>query len=102
MPLVAYAEDLPIVRRYWRTAFNKQAAREASLTVPNLHAVVSADRAKGLTPGVIFVLRNVDADENINRGNRLHPHYLVYLDNNGTVIADHTERAMDEGRDVRH
>lgn len=42
VPLVAYAEDLPIVRRYWRTAFNKQAAREASLTVPNLHAVVSA------------------------------------------------------------
>lgn len=55
-----------------------------------LHAVVPADRAKGLTPGVIFVLRNVDADESINRGNRLHPHYLVYLDNNGTVIADHT------------
>uniref|UniRef100_A0A6J6A172 Unannotated protein n=1 Tax=freshwater metagenome TaxID=449393 RepID=A0A6J6A172_9ZZZZ len=45
----------------------------------------------GLLPGVLFALRNVHADETINRGNRLHPHYLVYLDDNGTVIADHTE-----------
>ncbi|MGW6375000.1 helicase-related protein [Rhodococcus sp. NPDC055112] len=56
-----------------------------------LHAVVPADPAKGLKPGVIFALRNVNADENINRGNRLHPHYLVYLDEDGNVIADHTE-----------
>ena len=27
----------------------------------------------------------------INRGNRLHPYYLVYLDDDGKVIADHTE-----------
>jgi hypothetical protein len=45
----------------------------------------------GLFPGVIFALRNVDADERLNRGNRLHPHYLVYLDNHGNVIADHSE-----------
>ena len=61
-------------------------------TLPKgLHAVVPADRAKGLQPGVIFALRNVDADENLDRGNRLHPHYLVYLDEGGSVIADHTE-----------
>ena len=46
---------------------------------------------KGLRPGVLFALRNVNADETINRGNRLHPHYLVYLDDDGNVIADHTE-----------
>ena len=56
-----------------------------------LHAVVPADPSKGLKPGVLFVLRNVEADESINRGNRLHPHYLVYLDDLGNVIADHTE-----------
>ena len=56
-----------------------------------LHAVVPADPAKGLRPGVIFALRNINADETINRGNRLHPHYLVYLDDDGNVIADHTE-----------
>lgn len=61
-------------------------------TLPKgLHAVVPSDRAKGLKPGVIFALRNVDADESIDRGNRLHPHYLVYLDEGGNVIADHTE-----------
>jgi SNF2 family DNA or RNA helicase len=61
-------------------------------TLPKgLHAVVPADRAKGLKPGVIFALRNVDAYENADRGNRLHPHYLVYLDEGGSVIADHTE-----------
>ncbi|NIJ05506.1 helicase-related protein [Frigoribacterium faeni] len=56
-----------------------------------LHAVVPADPAKGLQPGVIFALRNVNADETINRGNRLHPYYLVYLDEFGNVVADHTE-----------
>jgi helicase domain-containing protein len=56
-----------------------------------LHAVISADPSKGLHPGVIFALRNLTAGEDINRGNRLHPHYLVYLDNQGKVIANHTE-----------
>nr|WP_227463758.1 helicase-related protein [Nocardioides lijunqiniae] len=61
-------------------------------TLPKgLHAVVPSDRPKGLKPGVIFALRNVDADQSIDRGNRLHPHYLVYLDEAGNVIADHTE-----------
>lgn len=62
-----------------------------------LHAVIPASPAKGLKPGVIFALRNVNADDTQlsgksgNRGNRLHPHYLVYLDDQGNVIADHTE-----------
>lgn len=56
-----------------------------------LHAVVPADPVKGLHPGVIFALRNVNADNSINRGNRLHPYYLLYLGEDGHVIADHTE-----------
>ena len=56
-----------------------------------LHAVIPADPEHGLPPGVIFALRNVNADEHINRGNRLHPHYLVYLDDQGEVVANHTE-----------
>ena len=56
-----------------------------------LHAVVPAQSAIGLEPGVLFALRNVNADERMNRGNRLHPHYLVYLGDDGKVIADHTE-----------
>lgn len=42
VPLVTYAEDLPIVRRYWRNVFGKQLSASAALTVPNLHAVLSA------------------------------------------------------------
>ncbi|MFN8027110.1 MAG: helicase-related protein [Acidimicrobiia bacterium] len=56
-----------------------------------LHAVVPAEPSLGLQPGVLFALRNVNADASIHRGNRLHPHYLVYLDNDGNVVADHHE-----------
>ncbi|MCC2333613.1 helicase-related protein [Cellulomonas wangsupingiae] len=65
-----------------------------------LHAVVPARLDLGLRPGVIFVLRNLTADERINRGNRLHPHYLVYLSDDGEVVADHTEvkRLLDLAR----
>ena len=60
-------------------------------TPKGLHAVVPAQPEKGLRPGALFVLRNINADEHLNRGNRLHPHYLIYLDDHGEVIADHTE-----------
>lgn len=56
-----------------------------------LHTVVPAAPDKGLHPGAIFALRSRSADESINRGNRLHPHYLVYLSDDGNVIADHTQ-----------
>ncbi|OLT43328.1 helicase [Serinicoccus sp. CNJ-927] len=56
-----------------------------------LHAVVPSDQAKGLQPGVIFALRSVDDQVKVNRHNRLHPHYLVYLGTDGDVVADHTE-----------
>ena len=56
-----------------------------------LHAVVPADPARGLQPGVIFALRSVDEQVKVNRHNRLHPHYLVYLSTDGDVVTDHTE-----------
>lgn len=45
VPMVTYAEDLPIVRRYWRSVFGKQLTARAALTVPNLYAVLSAVNA---------------------------------------------------------
>ncbi|MEU6236505.1 LysR family transcriptional regulator [Kitasatospora sp. NPDC047058] len=42
VPLVAYAEDLPIVRRYWRHVFGRRLDCRAALTVPDLRGVVSA------------------------------------------------------------
>jgi DNA-binding transcriptional LysR family regulator len=42
LPLVAYAEDLPILRRYWRSEFGRRPPNEASLVVPDLRAVLAA------------------------------------------------------------
>jgi len=56
-----------------------------------MNAVVPADPARGLTPGVMFTLRNRNNGVNINQHNRLHPYYLIYIGQNGEVIADHTE-----------
>ncbi|WP_135611469.1 helicase-related protein [Methanococcoides sp. AM1] len=56
-----------------------------------LHAVVPSNPEIGLVPGVIFTLRNRNSDVNVNQHNRLHPYYLVYIDNDGEVITDHTQ-----------
>ena len=49
-----------------------------------IHAVV-----KGEKPGVVFVLKNVNEEINIDHQNRLHPFYLLYIGEDGTVISDH-------------
>ncbi|MHB1620076.1 MAG: helicase-related protein [Sulfuricella sp.] len=56
-----------------------------------MNAVVAADPARGLPPGAMFTLRNRNNGVNINQHNRLHPYYLIYIGENGEVIADHTE-----------
>ena len=61
-------------------------------SIPNgMHAVVPAVADKGLNPGVIFTLRNRNQSVNINQHNRLHPYYMVYIANDGEIIADHSE-----------
>ncbi|MFI1719085.1 LysR family transcriptional regulator [Streptomyces sp. NPDC053513] len=42
VPLVAYAEDLPIARRYWRHVFGARLTRPAAVTVPDLRGVLAA------------------------------------------------------------
>jgi hypothetical protein len=54
-----------------------------------LHAVVGS--SKNLESGVIFVLKNVNSSVNINKLNRLHPYYLVYMKMNGELILNHVE-----------
>ena len=69
--------------------------------LPNgMHAVVPAAPERGLVPGVIFALRNRNDGVNINRQNRLHPYYLVYVANAGTVVVNHTDakRLLDLAR----
>ncbi len=61
-------------------------------TVPNgLHTVVPADEEKGIHPGVIFVLRNINDELNPDQQNRLHPFYLVYISEDGEVITNHLD-----------
>lgn len=58
-------------------------------TPMGLHALVASD--KEAPPGVIFVLKNRNNDINIDRKNRLHPFYMVYISKNSEVIVDHLD-----------
>ncbi|MFJ9537628.1 LysR family transcriptional regulator [Streptomyces sp. NPDC101225] len=42
VPLLAYAEDLPIVRRYWRHVFGRRLVRRPAVTMPDLNALLAA------------------------------------------------------------
>ncbi|MEU1295045.1 LysR family transcriptional regulator [Streptomyces sp. NPDC005840] len=53
VPLVACPEDLPTLRRYWRTAFGRQLTARPAVTVPDPRAVlaaVAAGAGYGLLP----------------------------------------------------
>ena len=52
-----------------------------------MNAVVEA--TDELPAGVIFVLRNIKNEININSQNRLHPFYMVYMSEDGEVVIDH-------------
>lgn len=42
-------------------------------------------------PGVIFILKNRDKDVNIDKKNLLHPFYMVYMSEDGSVICNHLQ-----------
>ncbi|WP_063785052.1 LysR family transcriptional regulator [Streptomyces sp. TP-A0356] len=42
LPLIAYTEDLPIARRYWRHVFNRRLHAQAAITIPDLRGVLTA------------------------------------------------------------
>ena len=56
-----------------------------------MHAVVPAQPDLGLQPGVIFALKNIHDSVNVNQQNRLHPFYVLYIGDDGQIVADHTE-----------
>lgn len=58
-------------------------------TPMGLHALVASD--KDTPPGVIFVLKNRNNEINIDRKNRLHPFYMVYISKDSEVIVDHLD-----------
>ena len=52
-----------------------------------MNAVVKA--TKDMPSGVIYILKNINKDTNIDNMNRLHPFYMVYIQDNGEVVVDH-------------
>ena len=54
-----------------------------------LHAIVPA--TPDTPPGVVFVLKNRNNSVNIDRKNRLHPFYMVYIGQDSSVIVNHLE-----------
>lgn len=42
VPLLAYSEEMPIIRRYWRHVFGTPPAGRAAIVIPDLRAVLAA------------------------------------------------------------
>ena len=63
-----------------------------------LHAVVKA--TADCPPGVIFILKNLNQGVNIDWQNRIHPFYMVYLNQSGETVINHLapKRLLDELR----
>lgn len=71
LDLLAYTQDNPNIEH---TPFG-------------LHAVVPT--SEGCPPGVVYVLKNRNNNVNIDRKNRLHPFYLVYISDDSEVVVNH-------------
>jgi SNF2 family DNA or RNA helicase len=52
-----------------------------------LHTVVAAQDE--YRPGVVFVLKNLNNGVNIDKQNRIHPFYIVYIGDDGDIFCDH-------------
>ena len=71
LDLLAYMQDNPNIEH---TPFG-------------LHAVVPT--SEGCPSGVVYVLKNRNNNVNIDRKNRLHPFYLVYISDDSEVVVNH-------------
>lgn len=57
---------------------------------PNgMNAVISSN--EDMPPGVVFVLKNVNKSANIDNINRLHPFYMVYVSDDGSIVCNHLQ-----------
>lgn len=52
-----------------------------------LHAVANA--LPDCPPGVIYILKNRERSVDVDKKNRLHPFYMVYVDENGATVCDY-------------
>ncbi|MGW1727461.1 LysR family transcriptional regulator [Streptomyces sp. NPDC002306] len=70
LPLVAYAEELPIIRRYWRSEFQRRPPNPVSVLVPDLRAVLAAV----IADAGISVLPRYLAEPALNSGSLVQLH----------------------------
>jgi len=71
-----------------------------------IHAIASG--VEDTPGGAIFVLKNINHSVNIDKQNRLHPFYLVYITNEGRVAINHLQpkelldklRYLAKGKDI--
>ncbi|MBR5130292.1 MAG: DEAD/DEAH box helicase family protein [Alphaproteobacteria bacterium] len=54
-----------------------------------MNAVIKAN--KDMPAGVIYILKNVNKGTNINDMNRLHPFYMVYIQEDGQIVYNHLQ-----------
>ena len=54
-----------------------------------LHSVVHENKSLGIEKGVIYVLKNINNEVNIDSMNQLHPFYLVYIKEDGEILSNH-------------
>ena len=83
VPLVAFDEELPLLRRYWREVFGAEVSDGAAVTLPDFRGVV---RAVAAGAGVSVVPRYVAAGA-IGRGELLELHAPQRLPRNPIALA---------------
>jgi len=54
-----------------------------------MHTVCKKNPANGIDEWVIFVLKNINNEVNIDNTNQLHPFYLVYIKDDGLITSNH-------------
>jgi len=54
-----------------------------------LHAIVKSNET--LKSGVIYILKNISNEVNIDNQNRLHPFYMVYIAEDGEIVCNHLQ-----------
>lgn len=54
-----------------------------------MHAVCKKNLSKGIDEGVIFVMKNINNDVNIENTNQLHPFYIVYISHKWEILSNH-------------
>ena len=54
-----------------------------------LHAVTTSSDV--VTKGIIYILKNIHQNINIDKQNRLHPYYIVFLKTTGELIFNHVD-----------